>query len=175
MTLRQITMAIAALATATVGGCGWQPDRVAVISLDVGGRAVYIKRQDWGLNGLAVALSMTPEWRQVRSPDDYTWCCDTPPIPLFRVEGGALHLWETSREAWRAPTRASFPVPVAIHVVDQLTFIQMTRDPESHGVRKLGLLDWPLREPPGSVVPFGKIAHAEHLQGVSPQKRWWKF
>jgi hypothetical protein len=132
---------------ATVACVLWQSDeRAAVLRVSAGDKAVYFKRRVWGRNGSAVVISANSDWRGIPKAGDYSWTAEGPPVLLYQERDGTLHIWGYGTDTWTRP--AAFPVPVVFHEVDVETASKMAREPQAHGLRVLGHLDWPLSKPP---------------------------
>jgi hypothetical protein len=146
MTINKVrVLSMALLLFVCFTSCG-KADEVAIIPIRVGAETIYIKRQVWGLNGDETVISRNPGWRTMPQPGDLRYCCLGPPILLYRVNGGSLHIWDQAK-SWVTEPGAPSHVPLVIHESTVLALQELETNARANGMTLIGPHDWPLRRP----------------------------
>lgn len=144
--------AILMMWTALTIACATHDEQAAVFRVHVGHGVVYFKRRVWGLHGSAIALSASPDTREIGTAADYVWGADEPPILLIRIDAETLHLFGNGTGTWQAPSTGSFPVSVVFNEVDVMTLARMAEKPQNFGLRRIG--EWQYQDPPVEPVDY---------------------
>jgi hypothetical protein len=114
-----------------------------IIPVRVGADILYFKHQVLGLNGDQTVISFSPDWRVMPSAGDCVYCALGPPLVLYSVDSGTLHLWDQSQTCWRKVPGAR-PVPVTVHQAGVLTLAELDQARPENGLNAIN--DWPLRK-----------------------------
>jgi hypothetical protein len=160
--VRRLLLCVIAALLASSGCAPLFPDFAAVVVINVESLPIFFKSYKWGRNGYSSVLSLDRSSTRLPMPGqwecclgDYRWPAHMPPLLVFKVEGGALHLWDYS--SWEPPREGRLGQLVKFHEVDILTHIRMREDPESFGVSVLNDMDILYAEPPVEPIPVSQV------------------